>query len=491
MVTSRDEDLSDYTLPAARHEEIRAQLKAEMVDSVPEAAEPKVIILAGQPGAGKSGLKAQAMRDFPADEPPVEIDIDELRNSHDDYERLSLEDDRTAANHVQHDAGRWGDALIEDARDGRRNIIIDGTLKSPDKAQDLCERFNKAGYQVEVHAMAVRFEDSQLGIHKRYHDAKANDEPGRWVPMEIHDAAYTGMEKSLDRLKESDSVAQIEVHGRPLDGTRGTRLLSEGAPGVGDPVSALNSERERPRTPVEQLSYDSDMRAVHDMILDQDKDLTEPENQAFVERARAHEQDRAGLTRDFQQVQITEDASSLRTPEALTVAEPDSREAAYAEIKRSLGADVPMNERNAATLSLMSHSPEWRVDSVLQKMLPDLENPKDHREVTAQLVQNPAAAEALQDAIENRPDMSERLEDLRGVAQVMRDDAAPWAQSEDNLKSLNPAVGETISGAVSSLSETMQTEAEQQLSAEPPAPTPAPASVPKGPTPGAGSSFSP
>ncbi|MCA0871430.1 zeta toxin family protein [Seohaeicola saemankumensis] len=297
MTKSKEDGTSSHSLSRARHQEIRAQHKAEVVDALPEAKQPTVVILAGQPGAGKSALRAQALRDFPVNEPPVEVDIDELRKSHDDYDRLSVENNRSAASHVQDDAGRWGDELIEDAREGRRNVIIDGTLKSPEKAAVLCERFKKDGYRVEVRAMAVRYEDSQLGVHKRYHQAKANGKQGRWVPEPIHDQAYSGIEESLQRLHKSESVDRIEVHGRTLDGSRGTRLLSAGGPGESDPVSALNAERTRPRTVEEQASYEYDMQAVRDMILEQDKDLKEPENQIFFERVQELELNQTRIPR--------------------------------------------------------------------------------------------------------------------------------------------------------------------------------------------------
>lgn len=95
----------DYTLSAADHELRHQQLKNLLVDTKPASQNPTVIILAGQSGAGKSGLTDQAKSDFAPDALPVLVDIDELRETHPAYTDLKRINDRTAAGLVQADAG--------------------------------------------------------------------------------------------------------------------------------------------------------------------------------------------------------------------------------------------------------------------------------------------------------------------------------------------------------------------------------------------------
>ena len=59
----------DHNLSDTRHEKIRAGHKADFIDIHPEAKQPKIIILAGQPGAGKSKLPAQALQHFSENDP--------------------------------------------------------------------------------------------------------------------------------------------------------------------------------------------------------------------------------------------------------------------------------------------------------------------------------------------------------------------------------------------------------------------------------------
>ena len=57
--------------------------------------------------------------------------------------------------------------MLADARDQNKNIILDGTLKDPDKAETLVRDFKRSGYEVEVRAMAVSKETSELGVYER------------------------------------------------------------------------------------------------------------------------------------------------------------------------------------------------------------------------------------------------------------------------------------------------------------------------------------
>ena len=248
-----------------------------------ESKQPTVIILAGQPGAGKSALSRQAEQRLDKDGGAVVVDVDELRASHRGYRSFQAENGRTAASRVQSDAGRWGDELIQDASDARRNIIIDGTLKSPDKAEQLCEDLTSKGYRVEVHAIAVRKEDSELGVYRRYEHGLETDGRSRWVPEDIRKDSYTGMAQSVERLNWSEAVDYIEVHGRSLDDRDQTRVLYAGPPSKGDPAAALKAERDLPRCKAEQTVYNETRLEVLEKIEARDPELREPENQKFRE----------------------------------------------------------------------------------------------------------------------------------------------------------------------------------------------------------------
>jgi hypothetical protein len=176
------------------------------------------------------------------------VDTDDLRFRHPRFLELSAENDLTAASRTQPEAGKWADELTEAAISERRNVIIDGTLKNTSKADELCRRLRKAGYEIDVRAMAAAPEDSRLGIERRYYKGKEAAGMGRWVPGDVHDAAYHGQTISMVWLESRGLVDKISVYRRgspPECIYRNDDVRN--APGT-RAADALAAERERPRT---------------------------------------------------------------------------------------------------------------------------------------------------------------------------------------------------------------------------------------------------
>jgi len=178
---------------------------------------PVAMLIAGQPGAGKGSVEEYLKNEL--NQNSITIDPDKMRQFHPDQERLQQENDKTAASYTHEDASRWAEKLRDLAIENRRNIIIDGTLKSPEKAENLCKMISEKGYRVEVHAVAVNELQSKLGIVDRYEEGKSKlDENGngygRWVPEDVHDEAYSGMVKSVGLIENKKLADAVCVHTR-------------------------------------------------------------------------------------------------------------------------------------------------------------------------------------------------------------------------------------------------------------------------------------
>lgn len=269
---------ADHTLSPAAHEAIRQRIaRQHLADSAP-GERPRAIILAGQPGAGKSGLKHAALAELPEDEGAVVVDTDELRAEHPAYLSLMAADDRTAAGLVQKDAGQWADELTHDAMAQRRNLVIDGTLKNPGNARRLCADLRAQGYDVEVRAIAVSREDSILGVYSRYETQKAQSGSGRWVPESVHDEAFAGLPRSLDALEREGAVARMTVYRRGEDGP----VEVHAGPGA---ARAFADERARPRAAVELAAREQRWTETMTSIRARDPALEAPENRRAAELA--------------------------------------------------------------------------------------------------------------------------------------------------------------------------------------------------------------
>jgi len=269
---------ADHTLSPEAHEAIRQRIaRQHLADSAP-GEKPRAIILAGQPGAGKSGLKHAALAELSQDGGAVVVDTDELRAEHPAYLALTAADDRTAAGLVQKDAGQWADELTHDSMAQRRNLVIDGTLKNPGNARRLCADLRAQGYDVEVRAIAVSREDSILGVYSRYETQKARSGSGRWVPESVHDEAYAGLPRSIDALEREGAVARMTVYRRGEDGP------VEVHAGAGA-ARAFADERARPRTAVELAAREQRWSETMTSIRARDPALAAPENRRAAELA--------------------------------------------------------------------------------------------------------------------------------------------------------------------------------------------------------------
>ena len=257
--------MSDRLSPE-EHEQIREENRREFLAGTEERDRPRAVLLSGQPGAGKSELSKEAVRELDREGGAVVVDADSLRERHPRYGDHMRADDLTAAERTHADAAQWAVELAADARDSRRNIVVDGTLKNPDRAEALARSLRAKGYEVEVRAMAVAKEDAELGVKRRYWARKERDGAGRWVPTQVQDAAREGQEPTLRRLEHEGAVDRISVYrrGNPPECIYENRdAWRSGRDGA---AAALVAERERPRSPQELAERAARQRELEETV---------------------------------------------------------------------------------------------------------------------------------------------------------------------------------------------------------------------------------
>jgi hypothetical protein len=240
-------------LSADRHEEIRQEIREDYLAACKPNDKPKAIILAGQPGSGKGKLASTAQTELEMSGGSVLIDPDLLRQRHPRYGDYVRQNDKSAAEHIHPDASQWAKELRRDAIDGRRNIIIDGTLNDKDKAHELLSQLRSAGYETEIRALAVTLRESRQGVYARYENAKENGKEGRWVPESIQDEAYDGMPVALGHIERNGWADKVSVVRR--DGTLIYRNDRAATATSGLSQLAVKAERGRDPTEEEKLRH--------------------------------------------------------------------------------------------------------------------------------------------------------------------------------------------------------------------------------------------
>lgn len=196
---------------------------------------PKAVVLAGQPGAGKSKVSGALLREFDGD--VVLVDPDELRRTHSEFVSLSQQHPYTWAGHTHEDASQWAKELRSAAIGGRRNLILDTTLGNGDSAVTLIKDLQAKGYDVEIRGVVAHRLESELGVDARFADSLNSAGFGRYVPEDVRKHVYDALPGNLDKVQAETGV-QIRLYGR-----EGAQVYDSHSD-IRLPGAALEAERE-------------------------------------------------------------------------------------------------------------------------------------------------------------------------------------------------------------------------------------------------------
>jgi UDP-N-acetylglucosamine kinase len=307
----------------------------ELLGGAEPRRDPVVVLLGGQPGSGKSRLKAAVLRALEPRGGGVEIDGDNLRGYHPGYDDLLIADDRLAAYYTDLDAGRWLDRSMDVAAQRRVNVVIEGTMRRSEFVRAIAGRFRGLGYRSEAAIVATPAAMSRLGILQRYQRQRQALGYGRYTTIDVHDAGYRGLldtADAMDRNQLIDAVAVYRRGGQLLYANRIDRPSGWAAPP--GTRSAIETERSRPWTVGETAQFLREHGEVaHALVEDWSEEVDEV-------RALADQLlDPAGRIVGIEQ-------SELDLPEVANVSPPDSDRPEQAEQPRRRLASRRSSERD-------------------------------------------------------------------------------------------------------------------------------------------------
>jgi len=162
---------------------------------------PTFLLIAAQPGSGKTGLASASTSYLHERGGYVRIDADRLREALPYYPALARQDPLNASARSQHDAGLCVQELRKLAVEEKRNVMEEGTFRSPDNAERFVTALKNAGYRVELRILAVPPDQSLLGIYQRYEQQIAGGIVPRNVKDAYHDAAIAGLKQTIARVE--------------------------------------------------------------------------------------------------------------------------------------------------------------------------------------------------------------------------------------------------------------------------------------------------
>jgi len=162
---------------------------------------PTFLLIAAQPGAGKTGL-ANASKSYLRERGGyVRIDADRMREALPYYPALARQDPLNASARSQQDAGMCVQELRKLAIEEKRNVMEEGTFRSPDDAERFVLALKEAGNRVELRILAVPPDQSLLGIYQRYEQQIEGGIVPRNVKDQYHNDAVAGLMQTIVRIE--------------------------------------------------------------------------------------------------------------------------------------------------------------------------------------------------------------------------------------------------------------------------------------------------
>lgn len=212
-----------FRLDQSIHDRTANDIFAYYLDAHTASSFPRLVVLGGQPGSGKSLL---AQKILTRNKNMVFINGDELRSFHPKLTEISMRYPLDTAAATDADVRRWTSELFEEARSRRIDILFEGTLRT----SLICETidvFFSDGYRVDIVVAAVHPLESRFSIFARYLLRVASDGYARFTPASGHEDALSGMPNTLRQIVTEGKTSSIMVVDRNGDNVRTMRKCEE------------------------------------------------------------------------------------------------------------------------------------------------------------------------------------------------------------------------------------------------------------------------
>jgi hypothetical protein len=185
--------LNRVILPAATQRAVRQQ-------------RPVVVVVAGQPGAGKTQIADLVQAALDRRGGSVRVGRDLYKPFHRRYADALAADVRTAGARVRPDTARWQAAVEAHVREQGFDAVVESALADPDDFRVSSTAYQAAGHRIEVVALATAEALSQMGIVDRFLTGD-----GQYVSWENHDSCAKNMLSTLAVIEAEQLAHRVTV----------------------------------------------------------------------------------------------------------------------------------------------------------------------------------------------------------------------------------------------------------------------------------------
>lgn len=212
---------------------------------------PLAVLLAGQPGAGKTELSTMLLSGMRGD--AAVINGDDYRRYHPNYRKLyaAYGSDSVAMTSAFSSAVTEG--LVARLSDAGRNLVIEGTGRTVEVPQSTAGLLTGKGYRVEIAVIAARPEVSLASTLLRFYQMNEGGTIPRSTALEAHDSIVRVLPENLDVLRTLSCISRVRIWDRELT------LLYDSGDSQEPPSAVLRRFWNRPWTEEELSGVRNDL----------------------------------------------------------------------------------------------------------------------------------------------------------------------------------------------------------------------------------------
>ncbi len=216
-IEAREEESKRYTLTDAESKRIfEEDIKPRYFNSsIKSQDKPNLVMVGGQPAAGKTLPLLKNKQKFENKGGVLIINGDDFRGAHPKIEQIKENHGKDYAFYTDKDSGRWVEMMIKEAQEQKVNVILEGTMRRPEVTLNTAKEFNSNGYDIHANIIAVKPQESWLGVHERFERMMSeNPNDARYTQKHSHDVAVQGLSKTVAEIEDSKIFKSIEIADR-------------------------------------------------------------------------------------------------------------------------------------------------------------------------------------------------------------------------------------------------------------------------------------
>lgn len=205
--------MRDWELSDDNHQEIlRRDILPLYFPNAAESDDPTLILLSGQPGAGRSRPTSQLIAEH--DDDLTTLNGDDLRAFHPHLSELATARSTEASSILSHATATWVSGCIRFARENRRSLLLEGTFPNPAVVTGTAARFASEGFSTRVVVVASRRAESLMSVVSRYLGEVQAGAPAQYTSLNAHDRGFAATRTLVDAVEQTASVDRLTILGR-------------------------------------------------------------------------------------------------------------------------------------------------------------------------------------------------------------------------------------------------------------------------------------